>query len=171
MEQRGLARRCFQSNYRPQSHVDVFALGASAYELATAAPLAAAGAAWQALRADAAPPLPPRRSRALDAPVRACLARDAARRPRPAALAADPDVATARGAATCWRDFARAADASRLPPPAPRAVATPGGPDRRAAPSSLPGRGKGTSTCSHSGGGALANVLDFYFISRAEITG
>ena len=52
------------------------------------------------------------------------------------ALAADPDVATARGAATCWRDFARAADASRLPPPAPRAVATPGGPDRRAAPSS-----------------------------------
>ena len=135
-EQRGLARRCFQSNYRPQSHVDVFALGASAYELATAAPLAAAGAAWQALRADAAPPLPPRRSRALDARVRACLARDAARRPRPAALAADPDVATARGAATCWRDFARAADASRLPPPAPRAVATPGGPDRRAAPSS-----------------------------------
>ena len=47
-----------------------------------------------------------------------------------------PGVATARGAATCWRDFARAADASRLPPPAPRAVATPGGPDRRAAPSS-----------------------------------
>ena len=58
MEQRGLARRCFQSNYRPQSHVDVFALGASTYELATAAPLAAAGAAWQTLRADAAPPLP-----------------------------------------------------------------------------------------------------------------
>jgi len=132
-------RRCFQSNYRPQPQVDVFALGASAYELATGAPLSAAGTAWQALRADAAPPLPPRRSRALDARVRACLARDAARRPRAAALAADPDVAAARGAATCWRDFARAAvlGAPDKPPPPPcAAVATPGGPDRRAAPPS-----------------------------------